>query len=137
MQHFLSFFKHTVVLNGDAFAGIDTEANRKQFHTELLKARGKFDADTFCIRDALPPGKVMERLRDYEAHYTELPEKIKDCFICDISQNSKQRGGRCGRLMPTLTKSSFLVSLTKDHIFSPNELDFSQGWPSLDLPGCA
>ena len=38
---------------------------------------------------------------------------------------------RTGHWMPAITRSTFMVSLSKDHIFTPREIDYAMGWPVL------
>ena len=68
---------------------------------------------------------------------------LSGSFTCDVSQHHIERN-RSGPFMPTLAKSSVLVNLSappedcsqvNGHIFTPNELNFSQGWPSIGFPG--
>ena len=60
------------------------------------------------------------------------------CFVGDVSQSAERPRG--GHWMPTIARSSTMVSLTANaghgHIFTMNELDFSMGWPVLPLPMC-
>ena len=56
-------------------------------------------------------------------------------FIIDQSQDPRKRSC-CGPWLPTCAKSTFLMSMSRQHAFTPNELDFSQGWPIGPFPAC-
>ena len=59
-------------------------------------------------------------------------------FLCDLSQDGgTPTRGRSGPWVPTLARSSIICSCSKrvcgqdHHILTPNEIEFSQGWPTI------
>jgi hypothetical protein len=68
---------------------------------------------------------------------------LSGAYCSDISQNPVKRN-RSGPLMPTLAKSTVVVNMSSPenssrqiggHIYTTNELSFSQGWPAIAYPG--
>ena len=44
---------------------------------------------------------------------------------------------RASPLFPAVARSSLLLSISKDELFTPNEIDFAMGWPSIRTEGNA
>ena len=52
-------------------------------------------------------------------------------MIMDVSQSESR--ARVSSFMPAATKSAVLVLMTREHVFTPDEIDFSMGWPCLNV----
>ena len=50
------------------------------------------------------------------------------CMV-DLSQSPERM--RCGPWVPTLARSTVLCSVSKNHLFTPDEVDLCMGWPSI------
>ena len=56
-------------------------------------------------------------------------------YICDVTQQFHRN--RASPLFPAVARSSLLVSMSKDELFTPNEIDFAMGWPCIRTEGNA
>jgi hypothetical protein len=141
---FLKMFGARVILEGDIFWGLDSGAHRAAFMRHLCATRGVWPLAGASLKlvDVLSPGA-----RDYIKGYKNLLKNGKrkigalhGSYIVDLSQNPAKRA-RSGAWLPTAARSSKFALLVRGgqevepSILTPNELNFSQGWPSLDV-GC-
>jgi len=102
----------------------------------LMSKRGFWTKSTPALEDFFSPGAERSRLAKYQEVFQDLTRVGPTGAMCaDISQDPEHRL-RCGPWLPALTRSTQLVSLSRSHIYTPNELDFSQGWPSLEMEPC-
>lgn len=147
-EKFFSMFGTKCMLDCDSYAGIDSDAGAKQFehllferHSVFPRAGGKLNAK--CL---LTQGQ-MGHLDGYSQINSVGEDNgwLASAFCCDISQQPSTRH-ICGPWMPSLQKTSEVISLSAvvpprsaisgAYFYSPNEVAFSQGWPTAALNGC-
>ena len=136
-EDFMSFFARQVVVEGDFFAGLDSETEVQSVRRRMAARRGIYGGPLDDLKSFLTT-KGQQYLADYH-EMSESRKGMRGSFVCDIGQNPKKRA-RCSPWLPTATKSSKFVSLTKkdvfpEHIFTPNEMAFAHGWPTI--PTCS
>ena len=129
---FEEFFFRRVVLEADVYAGLDPEGSQEAKYELFIKHPGVYG----LAAKSAPLADVL--LGDIKGRYEILRESAEHmqgfsgAFVGDLSQNPKERF-RGGGWLPTATRSSRLVCFNKgDWVFSPKELNFSQGWPTID-----
>ena len=122
-----------MVAEGDLFSNLDSTQAMDDSRRELARKRGIHRGPLTDFKPFLTR-KGQERLSDYQRM---VPERIgaRGSCICDLGQGLRKRA-RIRPWLPTSTKSSRFASLTKggryvEHIFTPDELAFAHGWPSL------
>jgi hypothetical protein len=122
-------------LDCDAFAGVDTEENIHDLYRDLAKKRGIYYRSSAKFEDMditqlLPPGKKNIFLKAKEVYDKQLasggPSPVS--FCADLSQDPLDRRRYSSKIL-TLTKNTELYSFSKRHLYTPAELEFSQGWP--------
>lgn len=131
---FLEVLASPVAIEGDSFAGLDTPENIIRHKQSLAQLRGFYPASdkamTLTLSELLPLG--------YGDCYNSAVQRYKQgcprlglggSFLCDVSQSP----GRCraGPVLPTVARTSHLVSVSVGHSFTPGEIDFAMGWPSI------
>jgi hypothetical protein len=138
---FLGFFRAQVQLDACCFAQLDTTENLAE--TKMMYERFKAFPDFLTNADT----PTMDILSDSSATHLQRLRVLKDNkvkvgmvkvgshagVVADASQNPQFRH-RAGPWLPTITISSEMVALTttpENHLFTANELSFSQGWPTL------
>lgn len=130
---FIRMFSRRVVLEGDIYAGLDSPeciANAK--YNLFGRGPGVFgpSAKHLPLRQLLVGG-VRDRYDGFREQMLSDEGRFGSAFIADLSQTPGRRS-RGSQWVPTLTTSSTLVCMSRDdHVFSPAELSFSQGWPTL------
>lgn len=174
-EHFLSIFQAQTMVDGDVFAGSDSDVNTQRHIQEMCCRRGVWPPagqrmhvrsllpvgaqaryDKYCEAmqanaaradqaavpqkaDSPADGSAADQAVKVAAHQAAVPLK-QDGFVCDLSQNPDRRF-RAGSWMPTVARSSVMCSLTAEgatlggHLFTPAEINFAHGWPSLQIPG--
>ena len=138
-QHFLGLVGSPTFLDGDIYAGMDEPANIKNVRAEYAKKRGCFSkADSVPFMALFSPN-CQERInaainkvekQEGKKIFGQGVPADKACIV-DASQSESR--ARAGTLLLPATKSAALISVTKEHIFTPNELDFAMGWPTLNV----
>lgn len=137
-RHFYDFIAREMVLDGDVFVGTDSAEERTKHVNFLMAKRGMFRVNHKYLKSDLffGPGAERSRYHGYLEKFATFREKnFANAFIADISQSPVARG-RCGTLVPSCTRSGFLMSFSKDKPLTPNEVDFAMAWPTAQLPGC-
>lgn len=134
---FLDFFGKQAISEGDMFACLDTAVNITEARRELARKRGIHGGPLDDLKPFLTPGGQSR----YDGYQQLLPRKrgARGSCIADIGQDPNKRP-RIGAWIPTSTKSSKFVSLTKggqypEHVFTADELAFAHGWPCLEFSG--
>ena len=140
-KDFLKFFGKAVSALGDGaiFANSDTKEN-------IMEERGRRAQNANLqgnmadagVEDFSKTLKQKTYARGFLSNLRKGGKKVAAALICDLSQNPAVRN-RAGRIMPTITKGCELVLLARDqasdsdsyHFFTPREIAFAQGWPSL------
>ena len=90
------------------------------------KARG-----VFANAEELPPESLMSSGAAKRYEELKVLAKEKEACVVDISQDTHR--ARVSNVLPTLAKSSQLVSVTQGHFFTPGEIDFAMGWPTVSV----
>jgi hypothetical protein len=130
-KEFMEIFGAITALEADVFVNADDPMSRRLFISQLAKNRGfkvgGDQVDDLSIEKLMAPG-TLQRYKDYqEVQASGNNTAMGGCFVADISQHASRM--RCGSWLPSLTCSSVMASLSKNHIFSPNEMDVAMGWP--------
>jgi hypothetical protein len=135
---FLSFFQRQVQLDACCYAQLDTTENMAAVKTMYDGFRPfpntDVNADTPTI-EVLSDSSVVHLRRLHTLKDKNVKVGVSLGVVGDISQNPQFRH-RAGAWLPALTISSEMVALTtipENHLFTPNELSFSQGWPTLSI----
>ena len=129
-QEFLSIFGRSPTLDGDAYAGLDSPESIQETRSELARRRGIFGSAGEIPVSSLFTKAAQDRFHKAASfHGTRMQSGDASAFIFDASQSENR--SRANQLLPAATKTCVLVSLTKQHVFTQNEIDFSMGWPVL------
>lgn len=134
---FLNLVGRTVCLEGDAFVKLDA-ADAIALHRQgLARTRGfypsKERAMDLSLVDLLPSGQAR--------CYQQMQERFASGFhkvglggsyLCDVTQNPHRC--RDGALLPTVARTSHIVSVSQGHSYTPAEIDFAMGWPTIMVP---
>jgi hypothetical protein len=123
-------------LEGDCFAGLDSKEAIAACKKDLAINRGFFPsldkAATLPLQDILAPGHadcfVAAQLKLKEGYHKV---GLGGSYIIDASQSPNRC--RDGPLMPTMTRTSQLVSVSRGHAFTNDEVDFAMGWPTIPM----
>ena len=144
-QHFMGLLRRSPALNGDIFAGIDDPQAIADLRADFARKRGCFSNFDEVPFMSLFSARTQERIqaavdkpkpKKKAAHHHNAADQedvASGPIIVDISQSESRP--RRGVLLPAVTKSCVLVSMTKHHIFTPSEIEFAMGWPVLDVGG--
>ena len=146
---FMNMFRKDLLADGDVFAGVDTQENRIDAAADLMgkQFKGKLTMpDEDDLEGLCGEGGMEKHLECYKQLYLkkaqscwaesahEADERIEDyegCVaIADLSQNPDKRN-RMSNLVPTVQRSTKLVSLSKKKVFTASEIEASQGVPGL------
>jgi hypothetical protein len=131
---FQQIFARKVVASGAVFI-LDSEENHRAVWCDFGKQRGRYikdDAaiDSLCLRDLLC-NSGRKRYDDYNAAFLAGDGVGLDgTFICDLSQDV-DFSPKCGSTFCTTTRSSFWFNFQTNHLFTPAEIRFAHGWPSI------
>ena len=128
-EDFLSLMGRECCADGDVFVA-DTQENRDILESEL-RALVKPESSHECPEAfyGLFSGVKAKHLHKYK----ELMEKrgnCQDAFIADISQNPDARN-RSASHVPSVSRSTCFVSLSRKLVFADKKVDASLGWPGL------
>jgi hypothetical protein len=138
LKEFMGLFGRAVYLESDDFARVDTQANLDSELLEAARAKGIY-ADLEVLQgmhlSKLLPSGQASHLKVYEEVWMSRKMGVRGSFMADASQDPLERP-RCGAWFPSLARSTMLRSVTSNHAFTKNEIDFSMGFPSLDFPEC-
>lgn len=123
-QDLLRYFARVTMLDADAFAQLDSNLQINALREHMARLRGVFQgADKMTIESLLSPTCREE----YNSVSNDAKAGVAGCLVADVSQTSRRR--RAGAWLPSLQRSSQMVSVKKQHIFTANELNFAMGWP--------
>lgn len=132
---FLSFFGKSVSVDGDIFVGLDTQQEYDVLLRGMAENRG-LHPTTDQLRKAhwsslLAPG-VLANYKANKMVYEQGNRTglVGGGFVCDLSQSEDRL--RNGPWLPTVARSTSLCSLSKDRLFTANEIDFAMGWPAIE-----
>ena len=142
------------MLDADCFAGIDGLLPTAKYYSHIWRHRGVFSRplqgngkpSQAELRAMLAPDCRIQ----YDKYEQQLEAGHKVGYLsgaltADVSQSQEDRN-RSGPFLPAMTHSTIAVSLTArpkqtqidlgvsgGHIFTPNELRFASGWPSIEF----
>ncbi|CAE7282990.1 unnamed protein product [Symbiodinium sp. CCMP2592] len=134
-EEFLSIFGRSPTLDGDAYAGLDSVESIQETRAELARRRGIYGSADEIALSALFTKAAQERFNKAASQYeSRVKSGDTGAFIFDASQSENR--SRINQLLPAATKTCVFVSLSKEHIFTQNEVDFSMGWPVLGTASC-
>jgi hypothetical protein len=125
---FLGFFQRRVVIEGDVYVGTDSQENIQKHRDVYAQRRGYFSgaADMPLAQLLTPCGQ--DRLRELQRLYKEEGRAgLGGSYIGDVSQSEKRPRG--SPWIPPCSKTSALVAINCEHLFTPLELDLAHGWP--------
>lgn len=138
---FMSYFRRHVVRDADVFKEIDIAENRLAYKIHLGgKARlTPLASATAGILDFFPTAKSRQRMEQYLKLVQEKPTGfLSGGLVVDPKQNPL-RHARATAWMPTITRSTRPVWVHSEsaargeaYTFTPAEVAFSQGWPTLE-----
>lgn len=140
---FLGLFGARVCAEADIFAHVDTAESMQKYHRSLANLRGIFSGSHSTL-DLLPPD-AQRRLQGY-MDLVEDSRGLGGSCVADLSQNPAKRP-RIGPWFGACTRSSMFISLTAGasdssasaaagpYLFSPAEISFANGWPSIPVHG--
>ena len=139
MRDFAAIFRASIAVDASFFAGIDTDAQRKEFMRCLCERRGTWangeHALQMRLQDLLPPGE-RRNLAKLKALADARPSRFVGCSggcIGDVSQKPDVVT-RCHYMMPPLLRNSRLVAMTagcEPALLTPAEINFAHGWPTV------
>jgi len=146
LDEFLSIFARSCQLECDVFTRAGDAASDYTTLQDLAKRRAKFvtpqalaTAEVYTdLRRYLPPvgRRIFDQLLEEYAGGKGPRVGLGGGFCGDLTQTGSFL--RCGAIIPTLTRGTELFSLSAQHYYTNEELEFSQGWPSLSLvAGCS
>ena len=139
MKHFLSLLHRRTLVDSDVFAELDSTANIQAERTERGKRAGlELDACVDSHFEAYyKTSKQKMRAKLYQELLATKGGFTSGTLSVDMSQNPLARE-RASPFLVTQTRSSDMVLLRRGdrygNFYTPNEIGFSQGWPSLELP---
>lgn len=144
-EDFYNIFGVRVMLDPDAFVGIDDSISTRASLREISGRRCSYPVDDkkLLLSKLLSP----HQKRHYD-EYMQMLEKgtcargfLSGSFTVDLTQHPKRASS--GAFMPPLQTGSVMVNLTAPasacsalggHIYTANELAFSHGWPTIAYP---
>ena len=128
-------------ISADALAGMDLEGEASEIAISMQR-RGVVGCTKpleVPLAEQLPPGCMRTRLRRYEGKFKQQQQhqpqaflQQPQAFLGDLSQAGDDGHLAFGPLMRPLSRSSVSASLSAatPFIFSSQELEVSQGWPT-------
>ena len=128
-EHFLSIFGKHTMLEGDSFIAGPDDCVRS--HLATLRRLPPTEKRTASL---LSPSQTAALAKANEVHAAGVKTGIGGAMIADLSVSPSRVRNRCGPWIPTLSCSSVLYSVTSDHFFTPDEMDFAMGWPTTSFP---
>ena len=136
-QSLLTMCGRRCSLEGDCFAGLDTGEAIAACRRDLAVNRGFFPSSdqvaTLPLQDLVAPGHaacISSAQQRYQEGYHKVG--LGGAYVIDASQSPHRC--RDGSLMPTMTRTSQLVSVSRGHAFTNDEIDFAMGWPTIPMP---
>ena len=131
---FQSFFQKRVVVDGSCFCGLDSAAAQKAA-VEAITGFAEVEGRPWPEKLAK---LTRKHFQDYMVFLPQRRGSISGTMCADLSQNPRVRD-RATPWMPTLARTSKMVCMHAGgaKVFTPKELAFAEGWPSLDFAGNA
>ena len=127
---FLNLLRKAPALNGDVYAGMDLPENIADLRAEFATKRGCFsNFEDVPFKSLFPPATWSRMQAGVEKAQKKESGPGGNAIIVDVTQSETRP--RVSSLLPPSTKSSQLVSATREHIFTASEVDFAMGWPTL------
>jgi hypothetical protein len=131
-KEFLRYFARVTMLDADTYAGLDTPEAAFELRVQLARLRGIYQGAEEMDLEAL----LTPTARDV---YAKLSSEDRACsgasasggLVADVSQTFLRR--RAGAWLPALLSNSKMMSVSKKHLFTPNELNFAMGWPMFAM----
>ena len=132
VDSFNEIFGCKVMLDADVYAGLDSTENIHAHKVDLAHLRGMYsDIDALPMNAFFSPC-AQETLKTLEAMYRKsIKTGANGALVGDLSQSPSRV--RAGPWLPAMARSSLLMSFSRQHIFTPNEIDFAMGWPVVDI----
>ena len=130
--HVLSIFGGVALLDGDIYCGQDDSAKIDELHMGMARQRGIYQSkQDLSIEDLITPC-ARERLTSLrDMHQSSMKKTMSSVYVGDLAPSQAYLRG--GVWLPTVTRTSSLVSLSKSHFLTPNEIAFSMGFPSVPV----
>lgn len=133
-RHFLRYFGATVELDGDVFCGLDNPSVHAQAVMTMARHRGVYlSSETEALQQDwtryLPYGQMTVHAACRAMAERGSKVGLSGALTADLSQSVDRL--RCGPWLCTLARSTLMCSVSRNHLFSPDELDFSMGWPTI------
>jgi hypothetical protein len=139
-EHFHSIFGAKCVCEGEAniWEACDSPEHILQQRRNIAASRGIYGGNLKDLSLLISPS-ARRRLNSY-CDLASSNTGMRGGCVADLSQNPHHRK-RIGPFMMTAARNSLFISLAakeKDaqakfdhHMFTPNEIAFSQGWPTI------
>ena len=132
-KDFFSFFRRTVMLDGDSYVGLDSAAHAEQLREHMAQLRGVYQAGSLLPFEAL----LCPGYRETWGVLVEMLNSctkvgISGCLVGDLSQSPSRL--RAGHWLPAFQRGTMLASVSKQHLFTPWECSFAMGWPMFEFP---
>jgi hypothetical protein len=128
---FFEIYERTVMLDGDAFANIDDVDATSEARARLARNRGFFGPSGNVPFESLFTKSQQGCIKHCREKLGPHKTGVNGALIMDVSQSESRT--RLSAWIPAVTRSSTMVSLSQEHIFTPHELDFAMGWPVLPV----
>lgn len=138
LKDFLSHFGAACTVEGDVFCGIDTEDSHNEVINAMAHKRGVYlRAEQLALfrsqwPSLLPPCAAAAYEQASQMYKAGSRVGLAGSFNADISQSVARL--RSGPWVPTLARSTQLCCLSKNRLFTPNEVDACMGWPAVVTP---
>lgn len=127
------------VLDGDIYAGLDSSSAKLSQLRLLATRRGLFLTDsqlaTVEWSALLPPGQAASLRLARELHAAGERCGLSGAMTADLSQSGAWL--RTGPWLQTITRSALMCSVSSNHFYTPSEIDFAMGWPTIEHPALA
>lgn len=135
--HFFKCFGKRVAVDANIFARADSMENIVATRAAVGSRAGvRAEAALKTPLADLFKGSARARAAEYIKRVSKHVGFVSGTAAADLSQNPFARA-RIGPWLPTVTRNMLAVNLGKDdifgHIYTPREIAFSQGWPSLPM----
>ena len=127
--HFNSLFRRSVELDADCWL-TSSESDRSAYISELARSRGNFFRDGEAVDlKATMSALSWQRFLGFKAEFERQKAfGFSGAIVGDCFQNISARK-RVGSVMLSVTISSTMYSFSSGCLFTPDEIQFSQGWP--------
>ncbi len=138
---FRAMFGATIKVDGDIFAGLDSDEHMHEALTDLARLRRCYVRQDCALADSDVARLLSTSSRDHFLKYQDLfdkmqsnPQTRKTAWIADLSQDPSHRC-RAGEHLMTAMKNSTYYSFSKRRFLTTREVCVAHGWPAI--PGLA